>query len=201
MELISVDPHCFDISIGLYEKEGVLTVWSFSQRPETYARIIEIRNQLVTLGDLVPVPRVNNKANFACGYIHRRPLKFLMMQAVEKPADYEIPKRAIQDLRSDLMLSVVSKEKDVRWIYEVVAEGEHANKEGRLRAIASGFVRYGEMERIGENQVSFICGEQHDNLARLVLPYARNVSGVEDMLDANSIRGQMTTNTLGFSQT
>ena len=34
---------------------------------------------------------------------------------------------------------------------------------------------------------------------RLLLPYARNVSGTQDMLEADALRGQMTTGTLGFT--
>ena len=43
------------------------------------------------------------------------------------------------------------------------------------------------------------CGYRHDELALLVLPYARNVSQVEDMLASDALRGQMTTGTLGFT--
>jgi hypothetical protein len=34
---------------------------------------------------------------------------------------------------------------------------------------------------------------------RLVLPYSRNISAVETMMDAEALRGQMTTGTLGFT--
>ena len=47
--------------------------------------------------------------------------------------------------------------------------------------------------------VGFNCGYRHDQLARLTLPYARNVSAVEDELESESMRGQMTTGTLGFT--
>ena len=33
----------------------------------------------------------------------------------------------------------------------------------------------------------------------MLLPIARNVRGVEDELEADAMRGQMTTGTLGFS--
>jgi hypothetical protein len=35
---------------------------------------------------------------------------------------------------------------------------------------------------------------------RVLLPYARNVSAVEQMLEASDQAGQMTTQSLGFSQ-
>ena len=71
----------------------------------------------------------------------------------------------------------------------------------RLRMIMAGFVRYGEMENVGDDEVVFQCRERHDGLMRLLMPYSRNISSVETMMAAESMRGQMTTSTLGFSQT
>ena len=45
----------------------------------------------------------------------------------------------------------------------------------------------------------FPRGYQRDKLIRIILPYARNITGTQDMLDEDSMRGQMTTDTLGFS--
>jgi hypothetical protein len=36
---------------------------------------------------------------------------------------------------------------------------------------------------------------------RILLPYSRNVSAVENMMEADALRGQMTTGTLGFTPT
>ena len=33
LELVSLDPNFHDISVGLYEKDGVMTVWTFSRTP------------------------------------------------------------------------------------------------------------------------------------------------------------------------
>ena len=60
-------------------------------------------------------------------------------------------------------------------------------------------MRYGEMEKLDNDKVSFQCGYRHDELMRLLISYARNVSGVEDMLETDALRGQMTTGTLGFA--
>ena len=56
------------------------------------------------------------------------------------------------------------------------------------------------MEKIGDTELKFPCSSRYDQLVRSVLPYARNVSGTEDMLESDDSRGQMTTGTLGFSQ-
>lgn len=198
LELVPIDPHFHDISVGLYSREGVATVWTFSRRQGVETRIEQIRDQLVKLGDMEPVEGTHNQLRPPCGTIHQRPLKFLMMQAVEKDPSFDYPQGLVKDLRSPLMLGFESEEIDGRTVYRVTAEGEAPRAAGRLRAILSGFVRYGEMERVGDG-VSFSCGARHDQLMRLLLPYARNVTGTQDMLEADALRGQMTTGTLGFT--
>ena len=59
----------------------------------------------------------------------------------------------------------------------------------------------GEMDKIGDDEVAFECRDQHDGLMRLLMPYSRNISSFETMMAAEDMRGQMTTSTLGFSQT
>ena len=71
----------------------------------------------------------------------------------------------------------------------------------RLRMIAAGFSKYGDMDKLGDNEVAFACRSRHDELIRLLMPYSRNISSVETMMAAEDMRGQMNTSTLGFSQT
>ena len=203
LELIPMDPHFHDITVGLYVKDGIATVWTYSQKSGVDERIRHIRAQLIALGGLLPVEETYNQAKFPCDYLHVRPVKFLLMQAVEKDPNYAHPEGAIsiKDTKSPLMLSVTPREADGKWVYEVSGEGEAPNKPMRLRAVVAGFIRYGEMEKASDTAVIFPCGYRHDELARLVMPYSRNISVVEDMLEASAMRGQMTTQTLGFSQT
>ena len=199
LELVPMDPNFHDISVSLFEKDGVATVWTFSQTPGVEKRISEIRDQLVALGGLERIDGTHDQVGFPCGQVHGRPVKFLVKQAVEKAPDFSFPEGRVKDLRSSLMLGFEVGEDDGRWVYRVTAEGEAPNVGARLRAVAGGFVRYGEMEKVGDDSVAFPCGSRHDELVRLVLPYARNVSQVEDMLAVDALRGQMTTGTLGFT--
>ena len=187
--------------MGLYEKNGIYTVWSFSKVSGVSNRISEIRDQLVNLGGMVPVPDTNNQVKFPNGELYDRPVKFLIKLAVEKPSDYRHPdgQIRIKDLRSPLTLIINSHDENGKRIYEVTTEGEFKNPELRKRATVQGFIRYGEMEKIDNTKVMFNGGYRRDELIRIILPYARNITGTQDMLDADSMRGQMTTNTLGFS--
>ena len=203
MELISMDPNFHEITVGLYFKDGTGTVWTFSGRPGVEKRVEEIRDQLVELGDMVPLGGTHNQARFPDGEVYVRPLRFLLRQAVEKPFGTRHPdgRIEIKDLRSPLQVIATPEQAEGRWIYRITAEGEYKNPKMRVRAITQGFVRYGEMEKVDVDAVTFPHGGRRDSLMRLILPHARNVTGTADMLEAEAMRGQMTTGTLGFAQT
>jgi len=201
--LIPADPYFHDISVGLYVKEGIYTVWSFSRKEGVEDRLKQIRDQMAVLGGLAPVETSPLQVSIPCGDPHLRPLKFLLAQAVGKSPDFTAPQgsMSIKDTRSSLVLSVSGEEKDDQFVYHVSGDGDAANAPLRLRAVVAGFVRYGEMEKVGDTVVAFPCGQRHDDLVRIVLPYSRNVSAVENLMEEEALRGQMTTGTLGFTPT
>ena len=203
LELIPSDPHFHEISVGLYAKDGIYTVWSFSRKAGGDGRLRQIRDQLALLGGMAHVETSPIQVSFPCGNPHLRPLKFLLNQAVGKSPDYTAPQgsMSIKDTRSSLILNDSGEEQDDRYVYHVSGEGDAANGPLRLRAVVAGFVRYGEMEKVGDTVVAFPCGQRHDDLVRIVLPYSRNVSAVENLMEEEALRGQMTTGTLGFTPT
>ncbi len=206
LELVPLDRRFHDISVGLYVKDGTCTIWTFSQREGVEDRIREIRDQMIALGGMEAISDSHNQVRFPCGQLHQRTLRFVMSQAVGKAPDYAPPQGAlsIQDSKSALTihadLSTASNE-DGPAVYNVSLEGEARNAAMRLRMVLAGFTRYGEMEQVGESGVAFACGMPHNALMRVLLPYSRNISSVETMMAAEALRGQMTTGTLGFSQT
>ena len=201
LELVPMDPHFGGVSVGLYVKDGVCTVWSFSRAEGVGERLRAIRDQMVRLGSVEPVDGSGSQFVFPCGMIHVRPVKFLLTQAVTKSPDFVHPDgpMTIKDSKSALMLTVKGVQEEDRCVYHVSGEGEMRNPALRLRMVVAGFVRYGEMEKVGDTEVAFHCGQRHDKLVRLLQPYSRNISAVESMLEAESMRGQMTTSTLGFT--
>lgn len=201
VELVPLDPNFHEISVSLLVKNGTATVWTFSRKPGVDDRIRQIRDQLVNLGELSPVTGTNNQARFSCGEWHTKPVKFLMMQAVEKKVSYRFPEGeiSVKDLKSPLIFYVKATSYNRQHIYSVHARGESPNKTMRIAAVTAGFVRYGEMEKVHDGHVGFGCGQRHDGLMRLLFSYARNVTGSEDMLENAALRGQMTTGTLGFT--
>lgn len=201
LELVPIDPHFHNITVGLYVKDDTCTVWTYSTVDGVQGRIEQVRDQMVALGGLVPVEGTNNQVRFPCGHLHVRPAKFLLAQAVGKVADYAAPVGAmsIPDSKTKLTLHVSGSEAGGKWVYQVSGEGEAPNPAMRLRMVVAGFVRYGEMDKVSDTEVSFPCGQRHDELLRILLPYSRNVSAVESMMEEEAMRGQMTTGTLGFT--
>ena len=202
LELVPMDPHFGNVSVGLYYKDGYFSVWSFSRAEGVEGRLREIRDQMVRLGGAQAVDGSDYQFIFPCGIVHMRPVKFLLSQAVTKAPDFEHPTgpMTIRDSKSALTLSVAAVELDGGgFAYQVSGEGEVRNAALRLRMVVAGFMRYGEMEKVGDTMVAFTCRWRHDELVRLLLPYSRNISAVESMLEAEATRGQMTTGTLGFS--
>ena len=201
VELVPMDPNFHDISIGLYERDGVATVWTFSRRDGVEDRLQVVVDRLIQLGGMEQAGEWN-RLRFHCGRIHTRPLKFLTVAAIERTPERDRPEELrIQDSKSALTIQLTGVQAGDRYVYRVSVTGEAKNPAARLRAIIAGFLRYGEMEKIDDTSVSFDCGQRHDGLARLILPYSRNISAVEDALEADALRGQMTTSTLGFAST
>ena len=201
LELVPMDPNFENISVGLYVKDGICTIWTFSRKPGVEARLEQIRDQLVALGGMEAIEGSVNQVRFACGELHERAIKFLMSQAVGKAPDYAPPQgeMSIKDSRSPLTIKVAGSQRDDAYVYTVSVEGDAPNPAVRLRMVVAGFLRYGEMNKVGDTEVAFPCGQRHDALMRLLLPYSRNISSVEGMMAAEALRGQMTTGTLGFS--
>ena len=203
VELVPMDPHFHDISVGLYIKDGICTVWSYSGKPGVPQRIANIRDQFAVLGGMTPVEGSDIQFRSSCGQVHLRALGFLLAQAVGKSPDFSPPDGglSIRDTRTKLILHITGRHAEEGWVYEVSATGEAPSIPARLRLVVAGFVRYGEMAKVSDNEVAFPCGQRHDELMRILMPYSRNISAVENMMESDALRGQMTTGTLGFTPT
>ena len=107
LELIPTDKRFNEISVGLYVKNSVFTIWSFSTKPGVEKRIEEIRDLLVSLGGMSPISGTHNQAKFDCGLIHNRPVRFLLSQAVGKDPESMSAADFDNDGDEDLVVSVI----------------------------------------------------------------------------------------------
>jgi hypothetical protein len=202
IDLVSMDRHFNDISVGLFVKGRRFTVWSYTTVPGVEKRLVQIRDRLVAWGEMTPVADSSNQADYAVGELLERPLRFLFMEAVDKDPSTPIPSGRIEarDTKTLLTFVVSGKAEGDKYVYTAAAEGDEPRADMRVKAVVGGYMRYGSCLRVAPTKFTFPDGERHDGFARLLLHYARNVTGVENMLAANELQGQMTTQTLGFSR-
>jgi len=203
IELVSVDPHFHEVSIGLFIKNGMLTISSYSALDGIDDRIEQIRDRCVRLGDVVAVEGTTNQLQLISDLILDHALRFMFIAAVEKDPSTEPPSGRITapDTKTKLTFVLEGAMEDGKYVYTVSAEGRAERAEMRVRAVVGGFMRYSACERVDKNKFSFPDGKQYNNFARLILPLARNVSAIEAQLEQDEMTGQMNTQTLGFSQT
>ena len=202
IELVSIDPHFHDVSVGLFIKDGLMTIWSFSKHEGITERIEQIRDRCTRLGDVVAVDGTSNQMKLTSDLYPDRALRFMFTAAVEKDPATELPSGKITapDTKTRLTFVIDGAEEDGKYVYTISTEGESDRAEMRVRAAVGGFIRYSDCVRVDKNKFMFPDGKRYDSFARLILPLARNVSAVESQLAASELDGQMTTQTLGFSQ-
>jgi hypothetical protein len=202
IELVSLDPHFHDVSIGLFIKDGIMTISSYSTFDGIDARIEQIRDRCAHLGDVVVVKDTTDQLQLISDLYLDRALRFMFIAAVEKDPLSEFPTGRITapDTKTKLTFVVEGAEEDGKYVYTVSTEGEAERAEMRVRAAVGGFMRYSDCLRVEKNKFSFPDGKKYDKFARLILPLARNVSAVEAQLEQDEMAGQMNTQTLGFAQ-
>ncbi len=202
IELVSIDPHFHDISVGLFNKDGILTISSYSTIDGIEQRIEQIRDRCTVLGDVEAVEGTTDQLRLISDLYLDRALRFMFIAAVEKNPDLEMPSGPITapDTKTKLTFLVEGSEEDGHFVYTVSAQGDADRPEMRVRSVVGGFMRYSGCVRVDKNKFAFPDGKKYDNFARLILPLARNVSAVEAQLEQSELEGQMNTQTLGFAQ-
>ena len=202
IELVSLDPYFNEVSVGLFAKESVLTISSYSVLNGIEDRIEQIRDRCAQLGDVEPVEGTTDQLRLISDLYLDRALRFMFIAAVEKDPSLELPAGRITapDTKTKLTFVLEGSMEDGKYVYSVSAEGQAERAEMRVRAVVGGFIRYSDCERVDKNKFSFPDGKKYDNFARLILPLARNVSAVEAQMEQDEMTGQMNTQTLGFSQ-
>jgi hypothetical protein len=203
IELVAIDPHFNDVSVGLFIKDGILTIHTYSRIEGIEDRIEQIRDRCTLLGDVEAVAGTSDQLRLISDLFLEQALRFMFITAVERDPEREIDSGRISapDTKTKLTLFVDGEQSGDQYVYTVSAEGPADRPETRVRATVGGFIRYADCERVDKNKFSFKDGQRYDNFVRLVLPMARNVSAVESQMEQSDLAGQMTTQTLGFSQT
>jgi hypothetical protein len=193
VELVSMDRHHDDISVGLYVRDGergpVATVHSYSTRPGVQERLEFIAGALAELGGL---ERLGDplELRFACGSWHETAAKRLFLEACKQDPAKPLERRPLEapDSRTEQTI-VVEPLGD--GAYEVHAQGMSDGEPSRAPAIARGMAKLAQLDADeGERPVvRFPCGRSHDPLVGLLLGRAQNIRAVMREEEMKASRG------------
>lgn len=185
IELIPIDPHFHDITIGLYQQQSVnaitgketpfFFVHTYSHIAGAAERIENVRQAMQTLGGMLKTPE--GLLYFPCGSAHQFGCRRVFLEACKLASHTDAEPRPLNilDKKSRLTITVDSIGDG---IYRVTADGEGRGAARRISAIAGGLIKLGEMESVetdGGDTVAFDCAHTHDALVGLLLTRAPNV--------------------------
>jgi hypothetical protein len=184
IELVSMDPHCLNISIALYLQDHgrgpEFLVHTYSGHPEAMERIRYICQGMVTLGGMDFIQDGSSRVRFACHGDHLKACRRVFLEVCKLPNGSPlVPKELlIFDKKSNRTIRVIS---GPGCAYELTADGpDIAEKSLRISAVAQGLTKLAELQVEGQglNQLSFPCGQRHDPLIGLLIGRALNVRAV-----------------------
>ena len=199
IELIPIDPHFHDITIGLYHQQifdettgkdiPVFLVHTYSQIAGAAERIDEVIQSMQTLGGMLKTPE--GLLYFPCKNVHAAACRRVFLEACKLAPNSRAETRPLNilDKKSQLTITVDSAGAG---IYRVTANGEGRGAARRISAIAGGLMKLGEMEGIetdNKDTVGFACGHSHDALIGLLLIRAPNVRVVLRAEEMDAARG------------
>src|SRR6476659_2016756 len=130
VELVPMDAHCGDISLGLYHtKDGerdVGLVYSYSGRPEAAGRVSYVAEAMRVLGGLAPAEGNAALIHFSCGTWHPLAAKRLFLEATKHDPLQPLAPRplAVPDTRTE---QTIELEPIGSGAYRVRAEGGAAD--------------------------------------------------------------------------
>lgn len=202
IELVPIDPHFHDITIGLYRQQTVdattgqqspvFWVHTYSRISGAAERIENVRQAMQTLGGMLKTS--DGLLYFPCKSGHEAACRRVFLEAckLDLNTDPEPRPLNILDKKSQLTIKVDSIGEGV---YRVSAEGEGRGAARRVSAIAGGLMKLGEMTSIetdAKDTVAFGCAVSHDALVGLLLTRAPNVRVVLRQEEMEASRGVLT---------
>ena len=201
IELIPIDPHFHDITIGLYRQQitdpnlgkafPAFLVHTYSQIRGATERIGEVIQSMQILGGMLKTSE--GLLYFPCKDAHEAACRRVFLEACKLASNTQTEARPLNilDRKSQLTITVDSIGSG---IYRVTANGEGRGAARRISAIAGGLMKLGEMEGIetdNKDTVGFACGHSHDALVGLLLIRAPNVRVVLREEEMGAARGTL----------
>jgi len=181
IELVSMDKHFHDISLGLYEQaaeDGTTEylVHSYARIKGVDERVRFVMRAMQVVGGMEALP--TGRLRFTCGDGHVTACRRLFLEASKVAPDVmpEVRPMTIHDKKTEFDYSLTLCGNG---LYRVVAQDDIDGIARRVNVIAAGLRKLGNMaETKNENEVLFSCGAAHDALIAMLLVRAPNVRAV-----------------------
>ena len=192
IELVSMDSHFYDISLGLYEREtdGMFLVHTYSNREGATERVRFVVAAMAVLGGMTVSNEGGAAVGFPCGHAHRLAARRIFLEAAKLPTGsvLEAKPLAIFDKKTQQTIRVMSHSEGE---YLVRSDGDEGEHDRRAAVAALGLVRLGEMDPITEtsDRIRFGCGVSHDAAVGLLLTRALNVRAAMREIEEQASRG------------
>ena len=190
IELVPMDTHFHDITIGLYRQENAqgttFRVHTYSQIDGAQARIDSVNHAMRVLGGMEDTDE--GLLRFSCGATHLLSVKRLFLESCKLGMDDDVSMRplTILDKKSGLHISATAQSNAV---YKITADSDEKGADRRIRLVAGGLAKLGELEQVKEDQVRCDCGIAHDALIGVLIVRAPNVRSVLRELEQAANRG------------
>lgn len=175
VELVSMDPHCHEISLALYLQGHRYRIHTYSRHDSAAHRVNFLRAAMASLGAMTID---NEELAFSCGDIHLAAVRRLFLTVAKLSTGTELPAPMpleTLDRKSGKMIRAQSLGNGE---YQVPAEGP----------VKNGLRKLAEMDDKGDT-LAFPCGQSHDPLIGLLLPRALNVRATLREEEAAATRG------------
>jgi hypothetical protein len=196
VELQSMDPHCHDISLGLYHQESeggsVYVIHTYSSHPDGGLRIEAICRGLIEVAGMLVVSRDPQLLAFPCGQRHEKAVRRSFLELC-KLSNSEIGGflplvRPDKKAECDLTVEVNGPGR-----YRITAAEDGEKGKRRCQAVARGFSKLCEMDVSASDlsMVSFDCGHEHDRLMGALFFRAQNVRSAFKEDELASSRGTL----------
>jgi len=194
IELVSMDPHFHDISIGLYRRPSAdsgpeFLVHTYAGGEGVVDRIGFVAQAMRTLGGMETAGEPH-AVRFPCGAEHSRACKRVFVEAckIQPGVALEVRPLSIFDKKCAHTIAVTGAGGGA---YRLGAEDRDEATERRIGAVGGGLVKLAEIEALSDNHdcVAFQCGHAHDALVGLLLVRALNVRASFREQEAAAARG------------
>ncbi len=195
IELVSMDNHFHDISLGLYEQAGEdgipeFLVHSYADIKGTAERVRFVMRAMQNLGGMETTLAGRLRFNCRDGHVTACRRLFLEASKVIPNVIPEARPMTVHDRKTDFDYSVTSCGSGV---YRVTARCDGDVITRRVKVIAGGLRKLGDMaESKNEDEVQFSCGTAHDSLIGMLLVRAPNVRALMREQDSSAKQGVLT---------